>query len=118
MELDERQLCDVELLMQGGFSPLTGFMDEADYKSVVENMHLVNGLIFGLPVVYDTRYGCIPVPPHGSLNYASLVYSLAHARAPSYTRIPLTHLSPLFDDLTTRHSSPAIPEWFPERRYC
>ena len=56
MELDERQLCDVELLMQGGFSPLTGFMDEEDYKSVVENMHLANGLIMGLPVVYDTRY--------------------------------------------------------------
>jgi sulfate adenylyltransferase len=55
MELDERQLCDVELLMQGGFSPLTGFMDEADYKSVVEDLKLTNGLIFGLPVVYDTN---------------------------------------------------------------
>ena len=55
VELDERQLCDVELLMQGGFSPLSGYMDEPDYKSVVETMHLTNGLIFGLPVVYDTN---------------------------------------------------------------
>lgn len=54
MELDERQLCDVELLMQGGFSPLTGYMNEADYKSVVDNMKLTNGVMFGLPVVYDT----------------------------------------------------------------
>eukprot|EP01038_Epipyxis_sp_PR26KG_P015358 gene15358-20698_t len=54
VELDERQLCDVELLMQGGFSPLEGFMDEADYKSVVNDLKLTNGLIFGLPVVYDT----------------------------------------------------------------
>lgn len=54
VELDERQLCDVELLMQGGFSPLEGYMDEEDYLSVVNNMHLANGLIFGLPVVYDT----------------------------------------------------------------
>jgi len=55
LELDERQLCDVELLMQGGFSPLSGYMDEKDYKSVVENMKLSNGILFGLPVVYDTN---------------------------------------------------------------
>ena len=54
-ELDERQLCDVELLMQGGFSPLTGYMDEPDYKSVVNDMKLTNGLVFGLPVVFDTE---------------------------------------------------------------
>ena len=54
LELDERQLCDVELIMQGGFSPLTGFMNEADYKSVVNEMKLSNGLIFGIPVVFDT----------------------------------------------------------------
>ena len=40
--------------MQGGFSPLTGFMDEADYKSVVTDLKLSNGVIFGLPVVFDT----------------------------------------------------------------
>lgn len=54
LELDERQLCDVELLMQGGFSPLTGFMEEAEYKSVVNDLKLSSGLIFGLPVVFDT----------------------------------------------------------------
>lgn len=54
VELTPRQLCDVELLMQGGFSPLEGFMAEADYTSVVENMKLSNGLVFGLPIVFDT----------------------------------------------------------------
>jgi sulfate adenylyltransferase len=54
IQLTARQLCDVELIMNGGFSPLTGFMDEESYKSVVENMELPNGLIFGLPVVFDT----------------------------------------------------------------
>ena len=48
VELDERQLCDVELLMQGGFSPLDGFMSEKDYMSVVNDLKLSNGLIFGL----------------------------------------------------------------------
>lgn len=54
LELSDRQLCDVELLMQGGFSPLSGFMDENDYTSVVDNMSLDSGLIFGLPIVFDT----------------------------------------------------------------
>lgn len=55
IQLTPRQLCDVELLMNGGFSPLTGFMDESSYNSVVENMALPDGLIFGLPVVFDTN---------------------------------------------------------------
>jgi len=55
LNLDERQLCDVELLMQGGFSPLTGYMSENEYKSVVTDLKLSNGLIFGLPVVFDTN---------------------------------------------------------------
>lgn len=54
IEASPRQLCDVELIMNGGFSPLTGFMDEATYNSVVENMALPDGTIFGLPVVFDT----------------------------------------------------------------
>ena len=54
IQLTPRQLCDVELTMNGGFSPLTGFMDQASYESVVANMELPCGLIFGLPVVFDT----------------------------------------------------------------
>ncbi|CAN0543906.1 unnamed protein product, partial [Ectocarpus sp. 8 AP-2014] len=52
--LNPRQLCDAELICNGGFSPLTGFMTEEEYTSVVENNRLPNGLLFGLPVVYDT----------------------------------------------------------------
>jgi len=55
VQLNDRQLCDVEVICNGGFSPLDGFMDEADYKSVVNNYRLENGLLFGLPVVYDTN---------------------------------------------------------------
>ena len=54
VQLTPRQLCDVELIVNGGFSPITGFMDETAYNSVVENMELPDGLIFGLPVVFDT----------------------------------------------------------------
>jgi len=54
LQLSPRQLCDVELLMNGAFSPLDGFMDEATYQHVVDNVELPSGLIFGLPVVFDT----------------------------------------------------------------
>jgi sulfate adenylyltransferase len=54
LEASDRQLCDVELIMNGGFSPLTGFMNEEEYQSVVENMALPDGTVFGLPVVFDT----------------------------------------------------------------
>mmetsp|Transcript_6800 Transcript_6800/g.10980 ORF Transcript_6800/g.10980 Transcript_6800/m.10980 type:complete len:465 (+) Transcript_6800:2-1396(+) len=54
LQLTPRQLCDVELIMNGGFSPLEGFMDEADYHSVVASHRLTSGLLFGLPVVFDT----------------------------------------------------------------
>ena len=54
VELTERQSCDVELLTNGAFSPLEGFMHKGDYDSVVDNYRLKNGALFGLPVVYDT----------------------------------------------------------------
>ena len=55
IQASERQLCDTELIMNGGFSPLTGFMDEATYNHVVEHVALPDGTIFGLPVVFDTN---------------------------------------------------------------
>ncbi|CAK9025422.1 unnamed protein product [Durusdinium trenchii] len=53
LELSQRQACDVSLLINGGFSPLKGFMKQADYDSVVSNMRLASGHLFGLPVVLD-----------------------------------------------------------------
>jgi len=56
IELSERQACDVVLLVNGGFSPLTGFMKQADYDGIVEGMHTVeHGVLFGLPVVLDVN---------------------------------------------------------------
>lgn len=55
LQATPRQLCDVELIMNGGFTPLIGFMEEAVYNHVVDKMELPDGTIFGLPVVFDTN---------------------------------------------------------------
>ncbi|CAB4486142.1 sulfate adenylyltransferase [Rhizophagus irregularis] len=51
--LSDRQLCDLELIMNGGFSPLEGFMNQEDYQSVVNNLRLKNGLLFSMPITLD-----------------------------------------------------------------
>jgi sulfate adenylyltransferase len=52
-DLTPRQLCDLELLLNGGFSPLQGFMTRADYESVCEGMRLADGTLWPIPVTLD-----------------------------------------------------------------
>ncbi|KAB5547166.1 hypothetical protein GE09DRAFT_201889 [Coniochaeta sp. 2T2.1] len=51
--LSERQLCDLELILNGGFSPLEGFMTEADYNGVVKENRLASGALFSIPITLD-----------------------------------------------------------------
>jgi sulfate adenylyltransferase len=52
-DLTGRQLCDLELLLSGGFSPLRGFMTKADYEGVCKNMRLASGLLWPMPITLD-----------------------------------------------------------------
>lgn len=51
--LTQRQVCDLEMLLNGAYSPLTGFMNEEEYDSVIKDMRLVNGLLWPMPVIFD-----------------------------------------------------------------
>lgn len=68
IQLDDRAVSDVEMIAIGGFSPLTGFMGQADYDRVVNEMHLANGLPWSIPVT-------LPVTPEvaDSLQEGTLV---------------------------------------------
>lgn len=52
-DLTQRQLCDLELLMSGGFHPLKGFLTEADYDGVVNDMRLSSGALWPMPITLD-----------------------------------------------------------------
>ncbi|MFN0113339.1 MAG: bifunctional sulfate adenylyltransferase/adenylylsulfate kinase, partial [Paracoccaceae bacterium] len=52
-DLTPRQICDLELLMNGGFHPLKGFLGQADYDGVVDNMRLADGALWPMPVTLD-----------------------------------------------------------------
>ncbi|MCL4867959.1 MAG: bifunctional sulfate adenylyltransferase/adenylylsulfate kinase [Anaerolineae bacterium] len=50
LQLSQRALCDLEMLATGAFSPLTQFMGQADYQSVLDNMRLADGTLYPIPV--------------------------------------------------------------------
>ncbi len=50
VQLDERAVSDLEMIAIGGFSPLTGFMNQEDYNQVVTDMRLANGVAWSIPV--------------------------------------------------------------------
>ncbi len=52
-DLTPRQICDLELLMNGGFSPLTGFLTKSEYTSVCDSMALGDGTLWPMPITLD-----------------------------------------------------------------
>lgn len=60
LQISERSVCDLELLAMGAFSPLSGFMRQADYQRVLGEMRLTSGHIFPIPVT-------LPVGPEADI---------------------------------------------------
>src|SRR6266566_5977534 len=52
-DLTPRQLCDIELLLSGGFSPLDGFLRRKDYERVITDMRLAGGALWPIPITLD-----------------------------------------------------------------
>ena len=49
-DLGDRQLCDLELILYGAFSPLEGFLRKDDYEHVLRDMRLKSGVIWSIPI--------------------------------------------------------------------
>ena len=52
-DMNMRQLCDIEMLLNGAFSPLEGFLSEADYGQVLSSMRLTSGVLWPMPITLD-----------------------------------------------------------------
>ena len=53
-DLTPRQICDLELILNGGFSPLTGFLGQEDFESVCTDMRLKDDTLWPLPITEKT----------------------------------------------------------------
>ncbi|HEY9725263.1 MAG TPA: sulfate adenylyltransferase [Chroococcales cyanobacterium] len=67
VRLDPRAVSDLEMIAIGAMSPLTGFMEQSDYQSVVDTMHLANGLPWTIPVTLSVEEAVAAPLKEGSL---------------------------------------------------
>ena len=52
-DLTQRQLCDLELILNGSFSPLEGFLTQEEYDGVIKEMRLTSGVLWPIPITLD-----------------------------------------------------------------
>ncbi|GCE64566.1 sulfate adenylyltransferase [cyanobiont of Ornithocercus magnificus] len=78
IECSDRNACDVELLIVGGFSPERGFMCKADYETVVSSYRTASGRLFGLPIVMDTNREDIVIGDRLLLTYRGQDLAILH----------------------------------------
>lgn len=55
IELDDKNISDLEMIASGAMSPLEGFMYRKDYLSVINDMHLANGVVWSLPITLSVQ---------------------------------------------------------------
>ncbi len=74
LELTPRQYADLEMIAIGAYSPLETFMGKSDYFSVIESMHLTDGTLWPIPIVFQFLSGQIDP----TARYLELTHDLNH----------------------------------------
>ncbi|MBN1246469.1 MAG: bifunctional sulfate adenylyltransferase/adenylylsulfate kinase [Anaerolineae bacterium] len=108
-QISDRNLCDLELLAVGGFSPLDRFMGQADYQRVLTEMRLANGLLFPIPVTLTINKEDLPTRGEWITLCDSRRYVIAMMRLEEVFRWDPTREARLVLG-TTDHRHPLVPE--------
>ena len=103
-QLSDRSLHDLEMLAEGGFSPLTTFMGEDDYNRVLTEMRLANGVLFPIPITLTIQKEELPtrgewITLRDSLNYIIGVMRIEEV----YRWDPTREARLVFGSTDTRH---------------
>ena len=101
--LTSRELSDLDMLASGALSPLEGFMSQADYESVLENMRLASGLPWALPV-------CLAVDGPPVDDRVALADEAGRPSPSSRSRACTTTTSSARRSSRTGRRTPRIPE--------
>jgi sulfate adenylyltransferase len=88
-DLSPRQFCDLELLLNGSFSPLTGFLGRADHDAVCADMRLADGTLWPIPITLD-----IPRELAGKLTAGKSVLAL---RDPEGVMLAALHVEEMWE---------------------
>ncbi len=104
LQLSDRNLCDLELLAVGGFSPLDRFMAEADYQRVLTEMRLDDGTLFPIPITLTINKEDLPVREEWITLRDSRNYVIAVMRLEDVFRwSPLREARLVFGTTDSRH---------------
>ncbi len=109
-DLTPRQLCDLELLLCGAFSPLRGFMNRADYDSVCESMRLADGTLWPIPVTLDlteeAAEGLEPGSILGLRDPEGVMLAVLHVED-VWTPDPIAHVESVYGTSSRDHAGVA-----------
>ncbi|KAF0817841.1 Sulfate adenylyltransferase [Bacillus sp. ZZV12-4809] len=79
MDIDATALSDLELIANGAYSPLTGFLEQKDYESVLHHMRLSNGIVWSIPItlpVTEESADRLIIGEKIKLNYNGVCYGI------------------------------------------
>ncbi len=119
VQLPNRFVCDLEMLAVGAFSPLDRFMGKEDYKSVVKDMRLKNGLLFPIPIILPVSKEIVKELKEGEWVVLRDPYNvpLALMRVEEvFERDPEEEAKEVLKTLDPMH--PLVPELFLWGEYC
>jgi sulfate adenylyltransferase len=108
-QISDRNLCDLELLAVGGFSPLNRFMGQADYQRVLTEMRLADGTLFPIPITLTIDKEDLPTRGEWLTLCDSRRYVIAMMRLEEVFRWDPTREARLVLG-TTDHRHPLVPE--------